>query len=102
MRRIEQLAGSFIEEIHRILILHILAVIVGRGRKNSSAVVIIDIAPVYPAVDNLILGKLPQQPALLVHCQHFGIVASAAVLAHQKAVSVGIDVVFLIDCNMHH
>ena len=102
MRRIEQLAGSFIEEIHRILILHILAVIVGGCRKNSSAVVIIDIAPVYPAVDNLIFRELPQQLALFAHRQHFGVVAPAAVLAHQKAVSVGIDVVFLIDCYMHH
>ena len=102
MRRIEQLAGSFIEEVHCILILHILAVIVGRCRKNSSAVVIIDIAPVYPAVDNLVLGKLPQQLALLVNRQHFGVITPAAVLAHQKAVSVGIDIVFLIDCNMNH
>ena len=102
MRRIEQLAGLFIEEVHRILILHILAVIVGRGRKNSSAVVIIDIAPVYPAVDNLIFRELPQQLALLVHRQHFGVVAPAAVLAHQKAVGIGIDIVFLIDCDMHH
>ena len=102
MRRIEQLASYFIEEIHRILILHILAVIVGGCRKNSSAVVIIDIAPVYPAVDNLVLGKLPQQPALLVNRQHLGIIASAAVLAHQKTVGIGIDIVFLVDCNMHH
>ena len=102
MRRIEQLAGSFIEEIHRILILHILAVIVGRGRKNSSAVAVVDITPVYPAVDNLIFWELPQQPSLFAHRQHFGIVASAAVLAHQKAVGIRINVVFLIDCNMHH
>ena len=45
---------------------------------------------------------MPQQLALLVYRQHFGIVASAAVLAHQKAVSIGIDVIFLVDCNMHH
>ena len=102
MRRIEQLAGSFIEEVHCILILHILAVIVGRCRKNSSAVVIIDIAPVYPAVDNLIFRELPQQLALFAHRQHLGIIASAAVLAHQKTVGIGIDIVFLVDCNMHH
>ena len=102
MRRIEQLAGSFIEEVHCILILHVLTEIVSRCRKNSSAVVIIDIAPVYPAVDNLIFRELPQQPAILVHRQHFGIIASAAVLAHQKTVGIGIDIVFLIDCDMHH
>ena len=77
-------------------------IIIRRGRQHRTAIGIADIAPVNPAVHNLILGELPQQLALLADGHHPAIIAAAAILAHKEAICVSVNIIIFINHDMHN